>query len=234
MWIKEFVFDQKCIPWSIIALWTNSKVRVKLMQLRSLLVNTNTKKYWDKTWTRELKNLSINRFYPRMYFMITSIVPEGSRVLDLGCGIGILMEKLKNEKKCSVFGIDISKTAVSSVLSKGMVGVVAKVPPISLPSEGFDIVVATEVLEHLRKPELLIKEILRVLKKGGIYILSVPEHAGPEVNKEHLRAYTENAIEELLFSETKDFKLIKVKEDFESHNLIIAYGKKVSVPNKKL
>ena len=70
-------------------------------------------------------------------------------MLDIGCGIGDLLARLRDEKKCDVYGLDISSEAIERVRSRGMHGKVAKLPSIPYPAGYFDVVTATEVLEHL-------------------------------------------------------------------------------------
>jgi 2-polyprenyl-3-methyl-5-hydroxy-6-metoxy-1,4-benzoquinol methylase len=131
-----------------------------------------TAKYWDKIWQDE--GLETWRTYPDKFDFIISLISPGSRVLDMGCGVGILLNRLKTEKECDVFGVDISLKAVEIARQSGIPCKVCKLPQLSLDSDCFDVVIATEVIEHLHDPKEAIKQMCRVLHAGGTMILSTP------------------------------------------------------------
>ncbi|MCM8774390.1 MAG: class I SAM-dependent methyltransferase [Candidatus Omnitrophica bacterium] len=140
---------------------------LKYCTLRNRLFNINTQRYWNKIWAKEQINLNPYRFYPPAFTEIIKIIPYESKVADIGCGIGILLERLRKERACQVFGVDISQEAILALKRKDIDGIVAKVPPIPLPTESFDIVTATELLEHVNNPYSVIKEMIRIVKSGG-------------------------------------------------------------------
>jgi methionine biosynthesis protein MetW len=88
--------------------------------------------------------------------LITSMIDEGSSVLDIGCGDGNLLQYLSREKKIKAFGVDVSSKAVDLRRKRGIEAQVA-----DLTKEGFqlsgtyDYAVISEVLEHLPNPEQL-------------------------------------------------------------------------------
>lgn len=91
------------------------------------------------------------------------------RLLDLGCGDGYLLKRLG---KFNAFGLDISLKRLKRVNKDNLVqGDATKLP---FKNNSFDVVVCSEVLEHVPDPKLLIKEIKRVIKKSGNIIISVP------------------------------------------------------------
>jgi len=97
-------------------------------------------------------------------------------VLDVGCGGGTLIKKIKGKK---IVGIDFSKTAVMLArknLKSKRNAVIKRMnaEKLSLPSNSFDRIVCTEVLEHVQKPENVIREMLRVLKKDGHAVITIP------------------------------------------------------------
>jgi SAM-dependent methyltransferase len=98
---------------------------------------------------------------------------EDKRILSLGCGtcedIYYLLEK--NE----VWGLDSSPNSVKTARELGVKAEVANLEDnLRLPDEYFDIVVCKDLLEHLLKPENLLREIHRVLKNDGVLVLNVP------------------------------------------------------------
>lgn len=97
-----------------------------------------------------------------------SFLPPGYKkmALDIGCRDGYWSEVLK-EKGFEVKSIDIEpyyEQALKCDVEKGL----------PFAKETFDLIWCTEVLEHLRKPEFLLEEIQRVIKKNGIAILTTP------------------------------------------------------------
>lgn len=97
-----------------------------------------------------------------------SLVKPGYKkmALDIGCRDGYWSEVLK-KKGYTVKSLDIEphyKEALRHDVEKGL----------PFKDNAFDLVWCTEVLEHLRNPSLLIKEIGRVAKKGGVAILTTP------------------------------------------------------------
>ena len=101
------------------------------------------------------------------------------RVLDLGCGNGALCKRL-HDAGCEVTGVDVSGPGIA-VASKAYpqirfeaLGVYDEPPAEFL--EAFDVVVSTEVVEHLYAPRALPKLIKRVLKPGGTAIITTPYH----------------------------------------------------------
>ena len=113
-------------------------------------------------------------------------IGEGSSVLDIGCGEGRHTIGLFVEKKINAFGFDLSlddlniarsrlddfstQNSSNSVCVFG-VGDINNMP---FQDGSYDSVICSEVLEHVPAPEESIKELIRVLKPGGVLALSVP------------------------------------------------------------
>jgi len=103
---------------------------------------------------------------------------ENDVVLDLGCGEGFLISFLPPVKK--VIGIDISKVALKRageiLRNKTNVQLLwGDAQNINLADESFDKIFCSETLEHLPEPHRATKEIYRLLKKGGMAIISIPD-----------------------------------------------------------
>jgi methionine biosynthesis protein MetW len=104
----------------------------------------------------------------RLYNFIVKYIPEGSTVLDLGCGDGSLLKRLVDEKKVKGTGIDISGTNLNKALGKGLSVLQADLDEglQDYQNNFFDYIVLSHTLQALQKPALLINEMLRVGKKG--------------------------------------------------------------------
>ena len=74
-----------------------------------------------------------------------------------------------------------------------------EVPPISFPDESFDYVISFQVIEHIKRDKDFVKEVSRVLRKGGKFIVSTPNAPMSLTrNPWHIREYTEQQLRDLL------------------------------------
>ena len=106
------------------------------------------------------------------YKIITDLIEEKTRVLDVGCDDGTLMESLKKDKNVDARGIEISKDKVQTCVSKGLTVIEgnAELDLKQFPNDSFDYVVLGQTLQAFVNPEIVIKELLRVGKKAIITI----------------------------------------------------------------
>jgi SAM-dependent methyltransferase len=94
-------------------------------------------------------------------------------VLDLGCRFGALTRAYASGN--DVTGVDVDREALAEAAKLGIDTVWADVEePLPFEDDSFDVVVAGELIEHLREPERLVREIHRVLRPGAIFVGSVP------------------------------------------------------------
>jgi SAM-dependent methyltransferase len=97
----------------------------------------------------------------------------GRRVLDLGCRDGALSQAYLDGNE--VVGVDADREALADAARLGIETHWADLDqPLDLADASFDIVVAGELLEHLRDPRRLVEEVRRVLRPGGTFVASVP------------------------------------------------------------
>lgn len=118
---------------------------------------------------------------------------EGKRILEVGCGCGDLLQVLERRGYQGV-GIDISEEALA-VAAAGLTGgrfTVAHCTPGELREE-FDVVVASEVMEHYHDDALFLQQLRERLRDGGQLLLTVPAHMkdwGPNDDScGHVRRY---------------------------------------------
>ena len=104
--------------------------------------------------------------------IIANIIEENTRVLDVGCDDGTLMEFLKINKNVDIRGIEISKEKVQTCIAKGLTVIEgnAEFDLKQFPNNSFDYVVLGQTLQAFINPELVIKELLRVGKKAIVTI----------------------------------------------------------------
>jgi methionine biosynthesis protein MetW len=104
--------------------------------------------------------------------IIANNIENNTRVLDVGCGDGVLIEYLKQEKNIDVRGLEISKDKVQTCISKGLTVIEgnAEIDLKQFPNNSFDYVVLSQTLQAFLNPEIVINELLRVGKRAIVTI----------------------------------------------------------------
>ena len=105
--------------------------------------------------------------------VISKIIQSNKRVLDVGCGDGILMEYLKNHQQNDVRGLEPQKELVRKSIAKGLSVIEgdAEKDLIQFPKKSFDYVVLSQTLQAFLKPEEVLNQLLRIGKQT---IISIP------------------------------------------------------------
>ena len=122
-------------------------------------------------------------------------VPEGSRVLDVGCSTGNFGAALQDVKGCTVVGVDINHADVaeaSKKLSEARVHDIVSEGPANLGT--FDVIVFADVLEHFAEPRAAMRVAHALLNEGGIVVYSIPNMGHQSVRLDLLEGrfpYTE-------------------------------------------
>ena len=107
---------------------------------------------------------------------IAELVPQGSRVLDLGCGDGAMLEYLQRHRACTGYGVEIDDANVLACVKRG-VNVIQLNLDEGLALFGdasFDVVLQIDTLQHLRNAEVMLRETARV---GRVGIVAFPNFA---------------------------------------------------------
>ena len=170
--------------------------------------------------------------------LIASYKKHGD-LLEIGCGDGALLNKLQNIY--NIIGVDISGYAINKICK---IIDVNKIKSMDIEKEDientYDIILAFDVLEHLKDPEKVIKKIKNALRKDGVFIFSVPNNYGffgkimtrifNYLDKTHVSAYQREKWIRLLINESLNIEIINhgffgyQKKDFAKHfsfNLVI-------------
>lgn len=105
--------------------------------------------------------------------LISSLVPKGASVLDIGCGDGDLLAHLRDARDVRGFGLEIDAARVSGAVAQGLSVVQgdADTDLEEYPDDAFDIVILSNSLQALRHPDTAIQSALRIGKKA---IVSFP------------------------------------------------------------
>jgi 2-polyprenyl-6-hydroxyphenyl methylase/3-demethylubiquinone-9 3-methyltransferase len=113
-------------------------------------------------------------------FSLAGSLPVGTRILDIGCGTGALCGEFRR-RGCEVVGCDLSETGIT-LARRTFPGCRFErmgVGELSLQRLGeapFDLVVSTEVIEHLYAPKKLAHAAFEALRPGGRFIVTTPYH----------------------------------------------------------
>ncbi|MCA9035584.1 MAG: methionine biosynthesis protein MetW [Planctomycetaceae bacterium] len=104
--------------------------------------------------------------------LIMQHIDQGSRVIDLGCGDGRLMQRLRDEMGCVVQGVDVEHSNIISVIGRGLPAIEADLNEglIDVPDSCFDFAVLSQTLQQVQKPKLLLIEMLRVARRALIVV----------------------------------------------------------------
>ncbi len=134
-----------------------------------------TKLYYDRYWEdqEELSDL------PYKWPVLKNLFPDKKlRFLDFGCGKGVITEKIHAlHPAYTISGVDISSKALNVAkkrIKNGEFRLIDESQHIPYPDNTFDIVLASDVLEHIYDTKTAFRELARVLKPGGTLIITVP------------------------------------------------------------
>ena len=105
--------------------------------------------------------------------VIADLLPNNSRVLDVGCGDGSLMNFLLREKNIETRGLELDQNNVQQCLNKGLTVIQgnAETELNQFPEKSFDYVILSQTLQAFYKPDKVLNELLRI---GRSVIVSIP------------------------------------------------------------
>jgi len=110
---------------------------------------------------------------------LTRGLDRGARVLDVGCGRGVILGPLA-DRGLEVHGVEVSAEAARGADPRAEVRVAARLADAGYPEAFFDEVVIWHVLEHLADPRAALEEMQRILKPGGRLIVAVPNFSSAQ------------------------------------------------------
>ena len=105
--------------------------------------------------------------------VIADLLPNNTRVLDVGCGDGALMDFLVKEKNIEVRGLELNQNNVQECIYKGLSVIQgnAETELYQFPKQSFDYVVLSQTLQAFYQPDKVLRELLRI---GKSVVVSIP------------------------------------------------------------
>ena len=116
-----------------------------------------------------MKNLKMKKEFK----VIADLLPNNTRVLDVGCGDGSLMSLLVKEKNIEVRGLELNKDNVQKCIHNGLPVIQgnAETELHQFPNQSFDYVVLSQTLQAFYEPEKVLRDLLRI---GKSVVISIP------------------------------------------------------------
>ena len=160
------------------------------------------------------------------------------KLLDAGCGDGVLLERLSKISNLQLYGMDYNPQRVLKArnnVPKADIKI-GDLKNMSYPKEYFDIIILSQVLEHIVEDVVVLRNLYDAMNDKGIFILGVPNEGcllarfrnkiiEPNIMKttDHVNFYTENKIREKLSK--VEFKVLKIMREnfFYPHQFINRY-----------
>ena len=106
---------------------------------------------------------------PDLALIAAHVVP-GSRVLDVGCGDGALLEALRDERQCDARGMEIDSANVAECVAKGLSVIQgdADADLAFYPDDTFDYAILSETLQTMMRPDKVLEELLRIGRRAFV------------------------------------------------------------------
>ena len=125
-------------------------------------------------------NVLIDRFTEE--FFVPLDIPKDARILDIGCGSGYWLEKIRALEYTNATGITYDDTDISICDRKGLVTFKSDFSFVDMPSRSVDFIWCRQTIEHSPFPLFTLMEFNRLLKKGALAYIEVP---APDTDRKH-------------------------------------------------
>lgn len=135
----------------------------------------------NRDWSRlyEVADGFTYHFHVRRSRVLELLPPQLGDVVDVGCGPGVMVEAVR-QRGGTFKGVDLSTEMVSEATERfgtldGVSFETGNIESLNLPDASFDQVICMAVIEYLRTPDQALAEIARILRPGGMAIVTVPK-----------------------------------------------------------
>lgn len=153
--------------------------------------------------------------------ILEEVVLDGKKVLDVGCGVGFLLDEVsKVFNTSSLTGTDFSEEAMKVSRNKFPAMKFFRHDIYDLLPEKYDVIFCTEVLEHLEKPVVGLKNLINALKDNGTLVLTVPD-GRIDTSIEHINFWSPESWKVFLERECPNAKVRTTKLMDGSYNFAL-------------
>lgn len=171
-------------------------------------------------------NFLMSEAYARYQFA-RKYITKDAKVLDIACGVGYGSDYLSQKSK-QIIGIDIDEESIAYAkqhFGKKASFLLGNATDTPFKNDFFEMVVAFEMIEHLKEPNKFLKEVYRILKKGGKLCISTPNSAvhspdGNLMSPYHVKEYTYEELNKLV---SKHFSKVEFYAQNKSDNATKAW-----------
>lgn len=200
---------------------------------QSLISKYYPDEYWEMEYDNGVMETKIkkiaHKFINKISFKIKIPLKNGGKILDIGCGDGKWLLKLR-EEGWKTYGVEISDLAAEYVRKKYNLNVFTGiVEDAGYEDDFFDAIILSHVIEHLSDPIRTLFEVNRILKKDGILVISAPNVGSFEAKHfkkywigwdlpRHFYHFTPTTITSLL--NKTGFDVVEIKYDNNPNNIL--------------
>ena len=210
------------IPWRIKAFFSEH-FPLGYHLLANMRARHESKEYWDYAF--DVSWQAGSRDWPTKNQLIKNLTSTKDRILDVGCGTGALLRYLKEYGYENLEGLEISSRAVEVLGRYGITMHHAKLPTLPLADNQFDIVIASQVLEHIIRRQKFIRGLQRILKPAGSLIVFVPDNClGPIDEPSHVIKFTKESLTKELSTCFKSVFVESMKDEKFEIPILFAYA----------
>jgi len=194
------------------------------------------KKNWIKFNAYVLARYQIELNILKNMFQLVKLKSQKIKILDIGCGEGVILYLIDNdlkEKNIELFGIDSSTLALDVAKRKIPKGIFKKTDVYNLPfkDDSFDIILSSDVIEHVLEPKKMLSEIKRVGKNRSFVIIGTPiRYTENPMDKSHYHEFFPQEFKKLILNYFTNAQII------QSHKLeyLLLYNKISSIFKRKI
>lgn len=188
-------------------------------------VNGNSQEHWDLRLAQTWNDAPME--WPTKNELIASLTKPSDVILDIGCGNGSILRYLRGLGYRQLQGLEISSYAIQRLRGEGIEMHYGALPWIPLPESSFDVVIASEVLEHVIRRRRFLSEMRRVLKPGGRALVFVPDDClGPISEPEHVIKYNAQSLREFLQRYFSIIRVSSMRDVNHSISILVAHVEK--------
>jgi SAM-dependent methyltransferase len=200
------VISSSFIPWRVKA-FVSDKFPLFYHFASHIGKRGNSPDFWDR-WLAETWN-DERRVWPTKNKLIETMTSRSERILDVACGNGSILRYLLKAGYNDLHGLELSRYAVETLSREGISMHLGNLPVISLPDAELDVVIASQILEHIVRRRKFVREIHRVLRPGGRAFIFVPDDClGPIDEDNHVIKYNQYSLKTFL---QRYFEVIQIE-----------------------